>query len=887
MARLISLVALFLLVAACGGGGGGDPGESARFLTADPRGTTGGFTAGADAVAGGSAAAAVPNGAETAVGTLGDIARLIEEADLYRVDGDTLYLLNAYRGLVVVDLAALAVRGRLALPGAPKEMYLRSGRALVLVSAFDGTGLLLDVSLGDPANPALLATFPLGQGFVTSRFVGDVLYAVSADAVHSFQFGPALAPVDSLALPAGASFAHATDALLAVARPGSGFGTEVVLVDISDPAGSLALRGAVEVAGWIGDEFKLHIGAGTLRVVTHDFADGTLSRLSMVSLADLDLPVVVGTLALARGEQLFATRFTDDVAYIVTFERVDPLWVIDLADPANPTIAGFLVVPGWSTHLVALPGRLVGLGIDPDDGWHVIASLFDVSDPANPALLDRADFGWGWSQAFSDVKSLGVFPAEGLVLVPVSGDGERLAVLDLGTTTLDLRGTIDLEGVALRGFPHPRGLVAATTEEVLLADPVTLAVEARVAIAENVVDAARLPDGRLVSLVARRTSGKLGDVPLPLVPDACYPVGARVAVTGHDASGRAAYVVDFAPAVPTTSGRLDLGGSGGGMSPPPGSALPDGLFYGFAGERGRVTPGGRVVLRRAPEMWFGGGPVPMGGTSGSPGATGDGFLVIDVPSARLDAPIDTPPVTGFALDGETLVITYGGFVESDGMGRPWMRHDLVRVHLGTRAVSAPQNVPGFVVAAVAGVVATGEELWDDDWVYRVNVVACDVPAAGPVTVLSRLALPDGSYDLRAAGATLFFTSSDYGFVGGGGGGGGGGTLPPGPPSAGPGILEGEPWMPTTTIGTVRLAATLAFGPSLDATGSFATLLLPEDGAALLTRDGMAVERWSVSGPTAVLDWTVATGVPPLTARADLVPGSYLLALGYAGLLVAP
>jgi len=56
----------------------------------------------------------------------------IEEADLYRVSGDLLYLLSSYRGLTIVDLARLELRGQLALAGMPLEMYLRGNRALVL-----------------------------------------------------------------------------------------------------------------------------------------------------------------------------------------------------------------------------------------------------------------------------------------------------------------------------------------------------------------------------------------------------------------------------------------------------------------------------------------------------------------------------------------------------------------------------------------------------------------------------------------------------------------------------------------------------------------------------------------------------------------------------------
>ena len=53
-------------------------------------------------------------------------------------DGDTLYLLNAYRGLAIVDLATFTLRSRLALGGVPHEMHVRGSRAFVFLSGADG-----------------------------------------------------------------------------------------------------------------------------------------------------------------------------------------------------------------------------------------------------------------------------------------------------------------------------------------------------------------------------------------------------------------------------------------------------------------------------------------------------------------------------------------------------------------------------------------------------------------------------------------------------------------------------------------------------------------------------------------------------------------------------
>ena len=146
------------------------------------------------------------------------------------------------------------------------------------------------------------------------------------------------------------------------------------------------------------------------------------------------LPIRLATLELARGEQLFATRFSEDRAYIVTFLQVDPLWVIDLSDPVHPTVAGELEVPGFSTQIVVDGDRLVSLGVD-NSSWTAVVSLFDVANPTAPLLLDREDLGSASTGALWERKAFGVFP--GLILVP---SWEGIAVIARDADTLTLRG---------------------------------------------------------------------------------------------------------------------------------------------------------------------------------------------------------------------------------------------------------------------------------------------------------------------------------------------------------------------------------------------------------------------------------------------------------------
>ncbi len=114
-------------------------------------------------------------------------------------------------------------------------------------------------------------------------------------------------------------------------------------------------------------------------------------------------------------EDIYAVRFDGDRAYIVTFEMIDPLYVIDLSNPADPLIAGELEVPGFSTYLHAVgDSYLLGVGHDTDDnGWvnGLKVELYDVSDMSNPQAIGTEIINNAWSNAVYDLRALSFFRA--------------------------------------------------------------------------------------------------------------------------------------------------------------------------------------------------------------------------------------------------------------------------------------------------------------------------------------------------------------------------------------------------------------------------------------------------------------------------------------------
>ena len=100
-------------------------------------------------------------------------------------------------------------------------------------------------------------------------------------------------------------------------------------------------------------------------------------------------------------EQLYGVRFLGDRAYAVTFLQIDPLYVLDLADPADPQIAGELEVTGFSDFLHPVSDELL-LGLGAGAAGGVKLELFDVSDLSAP--LSRGSATIGEQNAHSEAR---------------------------------------------------------------------------------------------------------------------------------------------------------------------------------------------------------------------------------------------------------------------------------------------------------------------------------------------------------------------------------------------------------------------------------------------------------------------------------------------------
>jgi uncharacterized secreted protein with C-terminal beta-propeller domain len=163
-------------------------------------------------------------------------------------------------------------------------------------------------------------------------------------------------------------------------------------------------------------DFRMSEHEGYLRVVSTkhigpwDAEDSIDHQLSVLKISpdslDLDL---VATLPNSNrpekigkpDESLYGVRFLGDILYLVTFETIDPLYVLDLSNPEDPIIAGELMVPGFSDFLHSVnDGLLLGLGAN-EEGL-VKLELFNVEDMNAPYSLGTHTLGrggWSYSEA--------------------------------------------------------------------------------------------------------------------------------------------------------------------------------------------------------------------------------------------------------------------------------------------------------------------------------------------------------------------------------------------------------------------------------------------------------------------------------------------------------
>lgn len=379
----------------------------------------------------------------------------VDEADIIKTDGKYLYVMKATGSVRMIraEGKTLEVEGTImleALNETPQEMYV-DGDILNLIVTGSRTTLDSDdtqedtytantenytkiytYDISDRSVPQLKGTVKQKGTYSTSRKNGDVIYLFTQfypqinDADQIDTYVPAVngarlestdiylpeyqnsssylvissvsnrrpdEVIDKKAIVSAADNFYVSNDNIYIAN--ANWGSDATMTQIlkfSCQKGKIRAKGAADLKGFLNDSFSMNEYNGYLRIVLTDYSGDTQTNALYV--LDDALEVCGSITDIAEGEEIRSARFLGDTGYFVTFKETDPLFSVDLSNPADPKVLGELKITGFSSYLHFYgENKLLGVGneVDPETGAYtgIKLAMFDVSDPSNVKQLHK------------------------------------------------------------------------------------------------------------------------------------------------------------------------------------------------------------------------------------------------------------------------------------------------------------------------------------------------------------------------------------------------------------------------------------------------------------------------------------------------------------------
>jgi uncharacterized secreted protein with C-terminal beta-propeller domain len=456
---------------------------------ASPGGVLLGRVASGSAQAFGEASSSVPAYSTTNIQVAG-----VDEADIVKTDGEYIYVVSGDNVSVVKAYPPeeAEVVSKIDLDGAVKGVFINGDKLVVFEGSFgsydafisEGKPITYEMprtlikvyDISDEENPVLTRDVAFDGNYFNSRMIGDHVYVVITQ--------PAYHQEDKVVLPRIYSDGEAKEIsatqihYLDVPDYSYAF-TTIVAVNVQDdtqePTYEPFLLGATSnmyvslnniyitspMTFTVNEKtliYRIHIEGSQIEFAANGEVPGyVLNQFSMdeyedyfriatttgqlwsreapsknhVYILDVDLNIVGRLEDLAPGEKIYSARFMGDRCYLVTFRKVDPLFVIDLKNPYDPEVLGQLKITGYSDYLHPYDeDHVIGVGKETvaaeqgDFSWYqgVKISLFDVSDVGNPKEIDKYEIGDRGTESpvLSNHKAFLFDKSKKLLVMPVS-----------------------------------------------------------------------------------------------------------------------------------------------------------------------------------------------------------------------------------------------------------------------------------------------------------------------------------------------------------------------------------------------------------------------------------------------------------------------------------
>jgi uncharacterized secreted protein with C-terminal beta-propeller domain len=399
--------------------------------------------------------------------------RGVDEGDIIKNDGNYAYIVTNNHGSIVIvrihPTVDAEIVSKIDVKGNIREIYIH-GDLLVVLGHKSSGGLFVYVfDVADRQNPGLAGKIYHKASITDSRMIGDYLYLIASQYVNS-QVTEQDLTVSADQIYYFSDFNYTTNQY---SMPLS----SIISINVTDPYLTPNLQTVlmgrsqtiyvsqnniyVTYTKWDNNGrysysnqktqiHRISIDNGSIVIKAQGNVDGSvLNRFSMdehedhfrmavtigwqsshsVYVLDMDLNIVGQVDDIAPNERLYSARFMGNRAYLVTFKKVDPFFVIDLSNPSSPSVLGELKIPGYSDYLHPYDeNHVIGLGKDTYDmgsfAWYqgVKLSLFDVSDVNNPK--EKAKFIIGdrgtYSPAQHDPHAFLFDKNKNLLVIPIA-----------------------------------------------------------------------------------------------------------------------------------------------------------------------------------------------------------------------------------------------------------------------------------------------------------------------------------------------------------------------------------------------------------------------------------------------------------------------------------
>lgn len=395
----------------------------------------------------------------------------IDEADIVKTDGTFIYVAggNAVRiyradrgNVTLTDTITLPKDSASGIAVTANDLYIDQGRLVVLAQAWQDSTNCFVYEVNAQGKSSLLKEVSLEGGLLSSRKSGNIVYLIANKYVYNWW--PAvpreITPMVKDSAVSSEFKAMSLDKIMCYPESnqpqyliiaaidirntdqeanieailGSGsvmymnqehlYIAQEIYDEVQGPATAVTkytldgiqfgFAGGARVPGALLNQFSMDEHEGNLRLATTEWHNVSTNSIYIL---DKEMNLQGSLTGLAPDERIYAVRFMGDKGYVVTFRQVDPLFVLDLSDPAKPVVTGELKVPGFSNFLYPVgEDLLLGVGQSTEPAG-IKFSLFDVSDQGKPKELHNYILkgSASYSEILYNHRALMFHPGKGLL----------------------------------------------------------------------------------------------------------------------------------------------------------------------------------------------------------------------------------------------------------------------------------------------------------------------------------------------------------------------------------------------------------------------------------------------------------------------------------------